>query len=74
MIPTGVSLDHLIRPQQERLGDRQAKGFGRLEVDDQFERGGSLERQVSRFRALENLVDKDGPASQQIRTVRSIDS
>jgi hypothetical protein len=30
------SLDHLIRPLQERRRDRQAEGLGGLEVDDQF--------------------------------------
>ena len=30
-------LDHLIRPQQQRLGDREAEGLGRLDVDHQLE-------------------------------------
>src|SRR6266404_5181887 len=33
----GGLLDHLIRPLQERRGDRQAEGFGGLEVDNQLE-------------------------------------
>jgi hypothetical protein len=36
--------DHLIRPLQERLGDREAEGLGGLEVDDQFELGGLFDR------------------------------
>src|SRR6266852_3288100 len=34
----GDSLDHLIRPLQERRRDRQAEGLGRLEVDEELER------------------------------------
>ena len=37
------SLDHLIRPLQERRRDRQAEGLGGLEVDDQLELGGLLD-------------------------------
>ena len=33
----GPSLDHLIRPLQERRRDRQAEGLGGLEVDDELE-------------------------------------
>src|SRR5216684_4444636 len=51
----GPSLDHLIRPQQERLRDCQAKGLGGLEVDDQLELGGLLDREVAGFRTPENL-------------------
>src|SRR6266851_1189428 len=53
-------LDHLIRPQQERLGDREAEGLGGLEVDDQLERRRLLDRQVARLRTLEDLVDVGG--------------
>src|SRR6266851_727082 len=56
----GPSLDYLIRPLQERRGDRQAEGLGGLQVDDQLELGGLLDRQVSGIGALENLVDVDG--------------
>ena len=33
-----ISLDHLVRPLQERLGDCQAEGTGALQVDHQLER------------------------------------
>ena len=33
------SLDHLVRPRQQRRRDRQAEGLGRLEVDQQIELG-----------------------------------
>src|SRR5216684_2054923 len=42
-------IDHLIRPLQERRRDRQAKGFGGLQVDDQLELGGLLNRKISRL-------------------------
>jgi len=47
--------DHLIRPLQERLGDGQAEGLGGLEVDDQLELGGLLDREVTWFGAPENF-------------------
>src|SRR6266851_7078422 len=35
--PGALSLDHLIRPLQERRRNRQAEGLGGLEVDDQLD-------------------------------------
>jgi len=51
-----ISLDHLIRPQQQRRRDGEAEGLGRLEVDDQFELRGLLDGEVGGFRAFEDLV------------------
>ncbi len=53
-------LDHLIRPLQERRRDRQAQGLRGLEVDYQVELCGLLNREISRFRALEDLVHVGG--------------
>jgi hypothetical protein len=39
-------LDDLVRPQQERLRDRQAERLGGLEVDDQLELRGLLDGEV----------------------------
>src|SRR5262249_34349201 len=36
----------LIRPRQQRRRDRQAEGLGGLEIDDEFELGGLLHRQI----------------------------
>ena len=33
----GALFDHLIRPQQQRLRDREAEGLGGFEIDDQLE-------------------------------------
>jgi len=41
-----VSLDDPVRPQQERLRDREAQGFGALAVDDEGEFCRSLNRQI----------------------------
>jgi hypothetical protein len=41
-----VLLDHLIRPRQQRRRDREAEGLGGLEIDDEFERRGLLDREV----------------------------
>ena len=36
-------LDDLVRPQQQCLGNRQPKGFGGLEIDDQLKLRGLLD-------------------------------
>jgi len=60
----GFSLEHLIRPQQQRLRNREAESFGGLEVDDQFELGRLLDRKVARLGTLENLVDICGGSAE----------
>src|SRR6266849_8061409 len=59
---SGCLFDHLIRPLQERLRDREAEGFRRREVDDELKFGGLLHRQIGGLGALEDLVDVDGQA------------
>src|SRR4030095_7418895 len=57
--PRGSStalLDHLVRPQQHRLRDREPERLGRLGVDDQLEFSRLLHGEVSRLRALQDLV------------------
>jgi len=53
-------LNHLVVPQQRRLRDRQAEGFGGFEVDDQIELRGLLDRDVCRFGPFQNLVHLTG--------------
>jgi hypothetical protein len=55
-----ASADHLGRLEEEGWGDRQAELRGRLEIDDQLERGGLLHRQLGGVRALEDLVHVGG--------------
>ena len=40
------SLDHVIRPDEDGLGEREAEGLGGLEVEDQIEARGLLYGQV----------------------------
>src|SRR5262249_8722790 len=58
-----ASLDHLIRPRQQRGWDREAERFGGLEVDDQLELRRLLDGQVGRFCTFEDLVDLDRRAA-----------
>src|SRR6516162_10248720 len=58
---TAFSLDHLISGGQQRFRDGEAERLGGLEVDDQFELGGLLHRQIGWFLAL-----VWGPRSQAI--------
>jgi hypothetical protein len=39
-------LDHLIRAQQQRLRECEAERLGRLEIDDQLELRGLLDRRA----------------------------
>src|SRR3990170_1928946 len=62
----GSSFNHLIRPNQQRLGDRQPEGLGGLEVEHQLELGGLLDGEVAGLRALEDLVDVASGAAEQV--------
>jgi len=48
--------DHVIRLEKQRRGNRDAKGLGRLEVDDQLVLHGLLHGQVRGLGALQDLV------------------
>jgi hypothetical protein len=43
-----MSLDHLVRPEEEGLGDLQAQGLSGREVDPQFEHGGLPHAEIGR--------------------------
>ena len=45
-------LDHLVCPEQDGLRDREAKGLGALEVDDQLELGWLLDWKIEGFFTL----------------------
>jgi hypothetical protein len=51
-----VLLDDPVRPLQQCLRDCQAECLRRLEIDDQFELRGLLDREVGGFGAFEDLV------------------
>src|SRR5215471_20386285 len=54
------SLDYFIRTPQQRRRDCQAERLGRLKVDNQLKGGRLLDRQFTRLRTLQQLVDVDG--------------
>ena len=56
------SLDHLVRPIQQRLRDRQADLLCRLEIDDELKLRRLLDGQVSGLGAFENPVHVVGGA------------
>jgi hypothetical protein len=56
-MPVGRSLDDLVGPDQDRLGDREAERLSGLEVNDELELGGLLDGKVGGFGALEDSVD-----------------
>src|SRR5262245_7192530 len=62
-------LDYLIRPLQERRRDREAEGFGGLEVDDQIELRDLLEGKISRLCTLQDLINVVSSASIQLPVV-----
>src|SRR2546426_6694985 len=64
----GSSLDDLVGPDQQRLGNRQAERPGGLEVDDQLELGRLLDGEIGRLGAFENLVDIGSGAAEQNRS------
>src|SRR5262249_33660942 len=62
----------LIRPQPQRLRDREAERLRRPEIDDELQLGGLLDGQIDRLRALQDLVDiRRGPPD-EIGRVRVI--
>src|SRR5260370_1239112 len=65
-------IDHLIRPLQQRRRDRQAEGLRGLEVDDQLELRGLLDREVGGLGAPENLVDVASGTSPHLGNIYSI--
>jgi hypothetical protein len=73
--PTGVLgglLNHFVRPQQHRRGDREAEGLGGLHVDHQLEPRGLLDGEAAGFGALEYPVHIEGGTVELFRQVRSV--
>jgi hypothetical protein len=52
------SLDHLVRLQQQRRWDRQAKRFGSVEIQHKLELRGLLHREISWLCAFEYFIDE----------------
>ena len=52
----GRLLDHLVRPPQQGVRDRQPARLGSLEVDNEIELRRLLNGEVARFGALQDLI------------------
>src|SRR4030095_116149 len=65
-------LDDRVGAHQEWLRNCESQCFGGLEVDDQIELGGLLNREVSRFGALEDPVHKVCGAPTNVGQARAI--
>src|SRR5438445_11627527 len=63
------SLVYLIRPQQERLRDREPQSLRGLEIDDQLELRCLLHRQIGGLGAVQELDDKCCRSPVQIRDI-----
>src|SRR5689334_1975714 len=64
-------LDHLVGAQQQRLRNSQAERLGGRDVHRQFVDGWTLDGQISRLGALENLVYVGSGAPGQRWTIRA---
>src|SRR6266436_5352113 len=53
-----ISIDHLVGTQQERRRNGQAECACCIQVHDEFELEGLLDRQLSRLCATQNLVNE----------------
>src|SRR5712691_1538885 len=67
------SLDDLVGAGEDRLWHGEAERFGSIEIDDQLEFDGLLDRQIARISASEDFVDISCGATKQIGAVGPID-
>src|SRR4030095_6503376 len=65
-------LDYVVRPLQQRLRNRQPERLGGLQIDDQLELGGLLNRKIGGLSALQDLVHVDGSKPPHVLEVRPI--
>src|SRR5215510_7614418 len=67
-----VLLDHLVRPVQHRLWNREAERFRRLEINHELKLGWLFNRQVGGLGSLQDSVHVVCDAPVDIRKVRSV--
>lgn len=65
-------LDHLIRPLQERLRDREAQRLGAIEVNDQIKPCGLFRRQLGRPCPSQDLCHEGSCPAPQLATIRPV--
>ena len=65
-------LDHLVGPQQERLGDRQVQRLRSGQIDDKIVSGRLLDWKVAWLCPPQDFVDILGSAAKHIRVVRPV--
>jgi hypothetical protein len=68
----GALLDHLVRPQQQGLRDRQAQRLGGLEVNDQLELGRLLDGEVGGLGTLEDSVRRTSRRAKRVRSTAKL--
>ena len=64
--------DHLVGCREQRGRYGQAKRLGGFEIDDQFELGRLLIRQIAGFFAAKNTVDIRSNATVKVDTIRAV--
>ena len=67
LLPPSCLFDHLVGAAEQRERKREAERLGGIEVDDQLDFGGLLDRQVGRLLALENAAGVDAGAMVRFR-------
>src|SRR5215813_3512170 len=65
-------LDHLVRPQQQRLRNGQSESLGRFHVDDKLELRRLLDRKVAGSRASQDFVYVPRRPPPQICKIRTV--
>ena len=66
------SPNNLVRLEEQRRGNREAKRLRGLEIDNQLELYRLLDGQVSRFGSFQDLIHVGGSALEHIGETRSI--
>ena len=64
--------DDLVGAAEQRQRNGKVEGIGRLEINNQFDRGGLLDGQIARLCPLENLVREVRGAAIHVAKVHSV--
>src|SRR5215475_6303120 len=71
-LPRDFSFDDVVGTHHDGRRHGEVQGLYRPEVDDEFEPGRLLDRNLTRPRALEDKIDELGPAAPLRHMVRSV--